>query len=205
MLALARQRPVTLLLPMLDSVDTLEMATDRFCRITGCRGRRTLPFRLGAMVEMPSAALMVADILDEVDAISIGLNDLTQYTLAADRDDELVEAYHDPMHPAVIRLLTQIIETAAAKSKLVTACGDLAGDIPIMATLLALGVRRLSVSQIDFPALARVIPRISIASLSRIVDDLASAGSGRVVRDLVSKHLGLDDGTPAHEKHSGQA
>ena len=191
MLALARQRPVTLLLPMLDSVDTLEMATDRFCRITGCRGRRTLPFRLGAMVEMPSAALMVADILDEVDAISIGLNDLTQYTLAADRDDELVEAYHDPMHPAVIRLLRQIIEAATAKSKLVTACGDLAGDIQTMALLLALGFRRFSVSQVDFPKLALALPNISVRSLTALAAELETLRSPKAVRQRVAERLNV--------------
>ncbi len=189
--ALARQRPVTLLLPMLDSVDTLEMATNRFCHIAGCRGRRTLPFQLGAMVEMPSAALMVADILDEVDAISIGLNDLTQYTLAADRDDELVEAYHDPMHPAVIRLLRQIIEAATAKSKLVTACGDLAGDIQTMGLLLALGIRRFSVSQVDFPKLTLALPNISVRSLAPLAAELETLRSAKAVRQRVAERLGV--------------
>jgi phosphotransferase system enzyme I (PtsI) len=195
--ALARQRPVTLLLPMLDSVDTLEMATDRFCRIAGCRGRRTLPFQLGAMVEMPSAALMVADILDEVDAVSIGLNDLTQYTLAADRDDELVEAYHDPMHPAVIRLLRQIIETAAAKSKLVTACGDLTGDIQTMALLLTLGFRRFSVSQVDFPKLALALPNISVRSLAPLAAELETLRSPKAVRRRVAERLNVTPGAGA--------
>ena len=200
-LALARERPVTLLLPMLDSVETLETTIEKFRRIAGCRSSCELPFQIGAMIEVPSAALMAGEIMEHVDAVSIGLNDLTQYRLAADRDDELVEAYHDPLHPAVIRLLRQVLEAAERASKSVTACGDLAGDIPIMAMLLALGVRRLSVSQVDFPRLARVIPRVSIASLSRIVDDLVSAGSGRIVRELVSKHLAPNESTPVHEKH----
>ena len=74
--------------------------------------------------------------------------------------------YHDPAHPAVIRLLRHVLKAAARASKPVTACGDLAGDIALMAVLLALGIRRLSVSQVDFPALASVIPQLSIAPLS---------------------------------------
>jgi phosphoenolpyruvate-protein phosphotransferase len=189
---MAAERPVTLLLPMVDSVDTLEVAIERFCRLTGHRNRSELPFRLAAMVEMPSAALMAAEFLEHVDSLSLGLNDLTQYTLAADRDDELVEAYHDPMHPAVIRLIKQVVDAAAAASKPLTACGDLAGDIEAMAVLLALGIRRLSVSRVDYPKLARTIRGLSIASLVPLGATVPSLRSPRAVRQYVAEWLHAD-------------
>src|SRR5262249_11480774 len=109
---LARERPVTLLLPMLDTLDTLEATIDRLCRIVGCATREQFPFRLGAMIEVPAAAFLVEELLPFVDSVSIGLNDLTQYLLAADRDDEFLERYHDAMQPSVVRLLSHVVTAA---------------------------------------------------------------------------------------------
>src|SRR5690606_25014616 len=96
---LAAERPVTLLMPMIDTLDTLEATIDRLNMLCNVRHSSQLPFKLGTMIEVPAAGLMIEEILDRVDSVAIGLNDLTQYLLAADRDDELVERYHDALQP----------------------------------------------------------------------------------------------------------
>jgi len=147
---LAEERPITVLLPMIDTADTLAIATKKICNFCQCNNRLSLPFRLGMMVEVPSAAITLDDLIEGVDSLSVGLNDLTQYLLAADRDDELVERYHDPLQPAVVRLLQQVIATADSAGKPVTMCGELAGNEKLVRVLLGLGARRFSVSRIHF-------------------------------------------------------
>jgi phosphoenolpyruvate-protein kinase (PTS system EI component) len=148
-----------------------------------------LPFRLGAMIETPSAALMIEEIVQQADAVSIGLNDLTQYTLAADRDDELVEAYHDAMQPAVVRLLRRILLAANDRAKPVTMCGELAGDPALAALMLALGVRRFSVSQVNYRDMRAAIRRASIQMLEPLATELMHLESAAAVRRLVADRL----------------
>jgi phosphoenolpyruvate-protein phosphotransferase len=187
--ALGRERPLTVLLPMLDTLDTLEAATARICRISGCRSREQLPFRLGTMIEIPAAALMIDDILKQVDEISIGLNDLTQYLLAADRDDELVEPYHDALQPCVLRIIEQLVAAAGAHQKPVTICGELAGDPHLTSLLLGLGIRRLSVSRSNYVEVVRAVQRSSIATLQEPAAQVLRLTTGSAVRTFVSEHF----------------
>jgi len=100
--------------------------------------------RLGAMIEVPAAALMVRTILKHFDFVSIGTNDLIQYTLAVDRVDESVAHLYDPMHPAVLQLVAQVIAEARAQGKGVSVCGEMAGDPQMTRLLLGLGLRSFS-------------------------------------------------------------
>lgn len=100
--------------------------------------------RLGAMIEIPAAALMVRSLLKHFDFVSIGTNDLIQYTLAIDRADEAVAHLYDPMHPAVLGLVAQVIEAAHAMGKHVCVCGEMAGDTSMTRLLLGLGLRSFS-------------------------------------------------------------
>jgi phosphoenolpyruvate-protein kinase (PTS system EI component) len=187
---LARERAVTLLLPMLDTLDTLEATIDLLCRAAGCATRAQLPFRLGAMIEVPAAALQVEEILPQVDSISIGLNDLTQYLLAADRDDEFVEVYHDAMQPAVLRLLSRIVAAAGAQSKPLTICGELAGDPKLTGLLLALGVRRLSVARSNYRGVVAAVRQLSLRSMEGIGAEVLKLRTAAAVRKYVSERLG---------------
>ena len=186
---LASERSVTLLLPMLDTPDTLESTIDRLCRFVGCAAREQLPFRLGAMIEVPAAALLVEEILPRVDSVSIGLNDLTQYLLAADRDDEFVEKYHDAMQPAVLRLLHQTVVAADAASKPLTICGELAGDPKLTGLLLALGIRRLSVARSSYRRVVASLRRFSLRSMEGMGDEVLKQGSAAAVRKYVAERL----------------
>jgi phosphotransferase system enzyme I (PtsI) len=102
------------------------------------------PVRLGAMIEIPAAALSLRLFLKHFDFLSIGTNDLIQYTLAIDRADESVAHLYDPLHPAVLRLVADTIAAARAQGKGVSVCGEMAGDVTMTRLLLGLGLRSFS-------------------------------------------------------------
>ena len=101
---------------------------------------------VGAMIEVPSAALMAGAISREVDFLSLGTNDLVQYLLAADREDESIAPYYQPLHPAVLRLIHSVAESARSAGRELTICGEMAGDPLHTELLLGLGLRALSVA-----------------------------------------------------------
>ena len=102
------------------------------------------PVQLGAMIEIPAAALMVRRFLKYFDFLSIGTNDLIQYTLAIDRTDEAVAHLYEPLHPAVLRLVADVIAECEAQGKEVCVCGETAGDVGMTRLLLGLGLRSFS-------------------------------------------------------------
>ena len=107
-------------------------------------GRAFTDVQVGAMVEVPAAALMLPSLLRLFDFVSIGTNDLIQYTLAIDRADEAVAHLYDPWHPAVLQLIAQTITQARAAGKDVSVCGEMAGDPNFTELLLAMGLRSFS-------------------------------------------------------------
>jgi phosphoenolpyruvate-protein phosphotransferase len=183
---LAQRRPVALLVPMLDTVDTLRRLRKKLEAL--CRTRSgTFPFQLGAMIEIPTAALSIDEILDEVDLAAIGLNDLTQYLMAADREDEAVQCYHDALQPAILRLVRQVVAAGEVRDKPVSVWGELAGNPALTAALLALGVRRFSVSRPDYERVTDLIGRLSISELDRRREDLLCARTGGEVRRILEE------------------
>ena len=103
-------------------------------------------FEVGCMIEIPSAALTVSSLLKWVDFVSVGTNDLIQYTLSVDRSDDAVSYLYQPAHPAIIRLLAHIIRTANRMGKGVSVCGEMAGDTKYTRMLLGLGLRKFSMN-----------------------------------------------------------
>lgn len=193
---LAAERPLTVLIPMLDTLDTLEATLAKMCELTGRRDPNQLPFKIGAMVELPSAALSIEDILPRVDSVALGLNDLTQYLLAADRDDELVEGYHDAMQPPVLRLLHRVVQAADAFGKPVTICGELAGDPRLTGLLLALGVRRMSVARGSYRPVIAAIHGLNLLHLGALGHEAVRLTSGRAIRSFVMSRLHGGGETP---------
>jgi phosphotransferase system enzyme I (PtsI) len=191
---LGRERRIVVLVPMLDSLDTLEATTDKLCRIVGCTTREQLPFKLGAMIEVPAAAFMIDVILPHVDSVSVGLNDLTQYLLAADRDDEFVERYHDPLQPAVLRLLAHVVAACDRQLKPVTICGELAGDPKLTSLLLALGLRRLSVSRGSYRAVVNALTHLSVRSMEGIGAEILKLSTAAQVRRYIAEKLNAPGG-----------
>jgi phosphotransferase system enzyme I (PtsI) len=101
-------------------------------------------FELGAMIEVPAAAIALPGMIKQLDFVAIGTNDLTQYTLAVDRNNDALAALYDPLHPAILKLLSQIISVSAKAGKPVTLCGEMAGETKYTALLVALGLTGFS-------------------------------------------------------------
>ena len=134
--------------------------------------------------------MQVDEILPHVDSVSIGLNDLTQCLLAADRDDEFVEKYHDAMQPSVLRLLKSVVASALQAAKPLTICGELAGDPKLTGLLLALGVRRLSVARSSYRGVANSVRRLSLRSMEEVGAEIASQPTAAAVRKAVAERFG---------------
>ena len=136
--------------------------------------------QLGAMIEIPAAALIVRSLLKHFDFVSIGTNDLIQYTLAIDRTDEAVAHLYEPLHPAVLGLIAQVIETANDMHKQVCVCGEMAGDIALTRLLLGLGLRSFSMHPAQILSVKQEVLRADIrklqpwAQIVLIADDPAS-------------------------------
>ena len=124
---------------------------------------------LGIMIEIPSAAMMLDSFLPLIDFISIGTNDLIQYTLAVDRINEHVTHLYDPFHPAVIRLLDSVIQTAKKKNKWVSVCGEMTSDPHAVPLLVGMGVDSLSISPRMYLRIKQAVRGLKYQVLSKVV------------------------------------
>ena len=124
---------------------------------------------IGAMIEVPAAALTMPLLLRHFDFVSIGTNDLIQYTLAIDRADEAVAHLYDPWHPAVLRLVADVIAAANSAGKPVSVCGEMAGDVAFTELLLGMGLRSLSMHPSQISAVKQRVLRSDTARLAKAV------------------------------------
>ncbi|HVB17195.1 MAG TPA: putative PEP-binding protein, partial [Stellaceae bacterium] len=172
MLRAAALGPVRILLPMISTVDELCRTREamqqvaRRLRRRGVRLPQALP-PLGAMIEVPGAALAADALAGEADFFAVGTNDLTQYTLAVDRTDEQVAYLYNPLHPAVLRLVQFAVEAAARRHIPVSVCGEIAGDPRYAALLLGLGLRELSMAPQSVPRVKRRIRSLDMVAATR--------------------------------------
>ena len=159
---------VNLLVPMLahghEIRQTLDLIDQARAQLDA-RGVAYGPVRLGAMIEIPAAALTVPMFLKYFDFLSIGTNDLIQYTLAIDRANESVAHLYDPCHPAVLRLIADTIAECNAQGKSISVCGEMAGDVTMTRLLLGLGLRRFSMHPSQILAVKQQILRADTAKL----------------------------------------
>lgn len=159
--------------------------------------------QVGAMIEVPAAALSLPLFLRHFDFLSIGTNDLIQYVLAIDRSDESVAHLYDPWHPAVLRLVSNTIDQARAAGRDVTVCGEMAGDPSFTRFLLGLGLRSFSMHPAQIPSVKQVILR-SDARRARPVamqalhdsEHLGESGHGLVLPDRFRDGLSASHGGP---------
>jgi len=122
---------------------------------------------LGAMIEVPGAALIADSIIQEVDFLAIGTNDLTMYTLAIDREDEQVSHLFNPLHPAVLQLIQITLQAAHRSKKSVSICGEIAGDPRFAPLLIGLGVRELSMNSQNLPRVKQRIRALKTGPATR--------------------------------------
>jgi multiphosphoryl transfer protein len=186
---------VRLLLPMItDAAEILAVRSiiDEIKLELGIHG----PIELGAMIETPAAALTACVLMREVDFLSIGSNDLTQYTLAMDRGHPQLAGRTDALHPAVLKLVAATANAGITAGKMVAVCGGMAGDGLAVPILLGLGVRELSVVPAAVPAIKRQVRTLRMGDcrdLALRCLDLSSAGE---IRALVGQTFGPSGDTP---------
>ena len=138
---------IKLLIPMLCAVGEIHQTLALIKQAKADLDERGMTYndiKIGAMIEIPAAALMLPTFLKYFDFLSIGTNDLIQYTLAIDRADEAVAHMYDPLHPAVLQLISNTIKECRAQGKEVSVCGEMAGDVSLTRLLLGMGLRSFS-------------------------------------------------------------
>ncbi|HET6411254.1 MAG TPA: phosphoenolpyruvate--protein phosphotransferase [Anaeromyxobacter sp.] len=149
-LRVSADHPVSILLPVVGGVEEIREAREVVRQVQDdlkAAGERFDPkVPVGAMIEIPSAALLARTLAEEVDFMSLGTNDLVQYVLSADREDESMASYYQPTHPAVLHVIHSVAEASASVGCPLTMCGEMAGDPRLTELLLGLGLRELSVA-----------------------------------------------------------
>ena len=164
----AAHGPVKMLIPMLAHLSEIRQTRALLTQAKTELEKSGLPFgdiELGAMIEIPAAALTLKVFLKYFDFLSIGTNDLIQYTLAIDRADEAVSHLYDPAHPAVLRLVADTIAEGLAQGKEVSVCGEMAGDVTMTRLLLGLGLRSFSMHPSQILAVKQVVLNADVGQL----------------------------------------
>jgi phosphoenolpyruvate-protein phosphotransferase (PTS system enzyme I) len=172
MLRAAAEGPVRILLPMISNAGEIRRVREALGQVARRLKRRgaelpnPLP-PLGAMIEVPGAALAADALAAEADFFAIGTNDLVQYTLAIDRSDEQVAYLYNPLHPAVLRLIQFAIEAALRRGMPISVCGEMAGEPRFAALLLGLGLRNLSMAPGNIPRVKQRIRNLDMVAATR--------------------------------------
>lgn len=141
---------------------------------------------IGIMIEMPSAAMVADHLAKEVDFFSIGTNDLIQYTMAVDRTNELVSYLYAPLHPAILRLLTNVIAAAKEHDIPVSICGEMAGDPNVALVLLGMGLRELSMHAVAMSDVKAYISKTTIGELEQLTERIMQLSCINEIRSVVS-------------------
>ncbi len=178
----AADRPLRILIPMVTSLEELRrvkgIISEALAAIDGPRAQRAP--EIGAMIEVPAAVELAADIAKEADFLSIGTNDLMQYTLVVDREDSRMAVMSDPYHPAILRMIARVAAAARDAGKAVGVCGEIAVRPDVALALIALGVDSLSVVPTAIPELKQALAGARLEPMRRAMPGvlaLSDAGS----------------------------
>ncbi len=183
---------VRLLIPMVAHLSEVRLTLEALARARqqlNEAGRAYTDIDVGAMIEVPAAALMLPSFLQHFDFVSIGTNDLIQYTLAIDRADEAVAHLYDPWHPAVLGLLARVISQARAANKHVSVCGEMAGDPEFTQLLLAMGLRSLSMHPSQIASIKQNVLRTEARHWASRLDGILSSDDPQRACDEVGRLL----------------
>ena len=186
-----------ILLPMISGIHELEEALHLIHRAWGeVRDEGTdvpLP-PVGVMIEIPAAVYQTRDLARQVDFLSVGSNDLTQYLLAVDRNNPRVADLYDYLHPAVLQALQHVVRDAHAEGKPVSICGEMAGDPSAAVLLLAMGFDSLSMNATNLPKVKWLLRQISLSKAKELLTQLMTIDNPQVIHStlhLALRNLGL--------------
>ncbi|OOF21490.1 phosphoenolpyruvate--protein phosphotransferase [Salinivibrio sp. IB574] len=144
---------------------------------------------IGVMVETPAAAAIAHHLAKEVDFFSIGTNDLTQYTLAVDRGNELISHLYNPLSPAVLTVIKQVIDASHAEGKWTGMCGELAGDEKATLLLMGMGLDEFSMSAISIPRIKKIIRNANFADVKAMADTALNLPTAAEIEAYVEKFI----------------
>lgn len=185
--------PMRILFPMISGVAELRAAKEICAEVcadlqaAGIRHNPAVP--LGVMIETPSAAFITDLLAAECDFLTIGTNDLIQYSLAADRQDEHVGYLYHPLHPAILRAVRQVVRAANQAGKPVAMCGDMAGDPLLSWVLLGLGLRDLSMAPRQVPIVKSIIRATPLGEAEALVISIMKLKTEAEIEGLVSRTM----------------
>ena len=182
---------VKILVPMLSGVSEINQTLQLIADAKHSLDADNIPYnravQIGGMIEIPAAALVLNAFTKKLDFLSIGTNDLIQYTLAIDRTDEEVAHLYDPLHPAVLHLLAHIINGAKKAGVDVSVCGEMAGELDYARLLLGLGLRKFSMNPAQLPGIKQRVLTTSLPEIVTLTSRLLRANDPMKIRELLGK------------------
>ncbi len=183
--------PVRILVPMLSSTYEISQTLRQIERAKESLVDQRIPFdaniQVGGMIEIPAAALCLDIFMHKLDILSIGTNDLIQYTLAIDRTDDTVAHLYDPLHPAVLRLVAHIIRSANHAQIPVVVCGEMAGDILFTRLLLGFGLRQFSMFPTQLLTVKRQVLRSHLPDIIHYAQKILISDHPEIIQTLLTK------------------
>jgi len=190
-LRVSAEHPVSVLIPVvrgIEDVRATRVVLNQAMAELGAEGKAFNPkIPLGAMIEVPSAAVLTAVLAKELDFFSLGTNDLVQYVLAADREDDTVDDYYQPLHPAVLRVIRFVADAARGAGRPLSICGEMAGDPSYARLLLGLGLREFSVAPGEMLEVKNAIRATTLADAETLAAAALAKGSTSEVEELLGQ------------------
>lgn len=172
-----------------EAQEALRLLTQAHEQLQQERAPHAWPVKRGVMIEVPSAALLSEQLAEELDFFSIGTNDLTQYTMAAERGNAAVALLQDTLHPAVLRLMKSVVQGAKKRNRHVSVCGDAASDVLAAAVFAGLGIRSLSVRPRQVAEIKALFRELHFAELKAVASEAVICKDTATVRSLIGHYL----------------
>jgi phosphotransferase system enzyme I (PtsI) len=175
--------------PMISNATEIRKANAILAQVKAELDQEGIPYdhelQVGIMIEIPAAAVIADLLIKEVDFFSIGTNDLIQYTIAVDRMNEHISYLYEPLHPAVLRLVKNVIDASHRAGKWTGMCGEMAGDVSAAPILLGLGLDEFSMSAVSIPRVKKVIRSLTHAEAQELARKALAAENAEEIRQLL--------------------
>jgi phosphotransferase system enzyme I (PtsI) len=184
--------PLRIMFPFVTGVEELRAARTAVQQAAAAlrgRGIAVPDVPIGIMIEVPSAALTIDLLASEVDFVSIGTNDLIQYTLAVDRTDDRVSDMYAPLHPAILRILRHVVRGARRRGLPVSVCGEMAADPVLLPLLTGLGLREFSMTPAAIPIAKQVVRGLRISETARLASRALKAATAPDVEKVLAESM----------------